>query len=185
MSELGNWERTGPKELLVDKQSAVQDDSNPQDCFPINENHSDMVKFSDGSPEYDAVITFLHSILPSVALDSSAVLEDEPFKAGGNKSSSKSRKWKADNVRENKISGLNADSLRAFTSATFSCFKTNPLKQQANPDYMHSQIPKNITDKNVGRMPQKPRYHHVKRPRNVEARKRRRSSKVFKPVREK
>jgi hypothetical protein len=176
MSELGNWERTGPKELLVDKQSAVQDDSNPQDCFPINENHSDMVKFSDGSPEYDTVITFLHSILPGVVLDSSAVLEDEPLKVGGNKSSSKSRKWKADNVRDNKTSGLNADSLRAFTSAAFSCFKTNPLRQQANPGYMHSQIPKNTTDKNVGRM---------QRPRNMDARKRRRSSKVFKPFQEK
>lgn len=169
MSELGNWERTGPKALLVDKQSAVQDDSNPQDCFPINENHSDMVKFSDGSSEYDTVITFLHSTLSSVALESSAVLEDEPFRVDGSKSSSKPRKWKADNFRDNKTSGLNADPFCAFTSAAFSCFKTNPLKQQANRDYMHSQIPKNTTDKNVERMPQKPKYHHVKRPRNMEA----------------
>lgn len=128
MSEHGNWQRSGPYELLVDKQSAVQVDSNPQDCFPINEDHSDMVKFSDDSPEYHIVIRFLHSLLPSVPPNSSAALDHEPFKVGGNQSSSQPRKRKTDNVRDNGTSGLNADSLRAFTSATVFCVDTNPLE---------------------------------------------------------
>jgi hypothetical protein len=128
MSELGNWERTGPYELLVDKQSAVQADSNPQDCFPINEDHSDMVKFSDDSPEYHIVIRFLHSLLPSMPPNSSAALDHEPFKVGDNQSSSQSRKWKTDNVCDDGTCGLNADSLRASTSATILYVETNPLE---------------------------------------------------------
>ena len=125
MSELGNWERTGPYELLVDKQSAVQDDSNPHDCFPINEDHSDMVKFSDDSPEYHIVIRFLHSLLPPVPPDPSVALDHEPFEVSGNQSSSQPHKWKADNVRDDGPSGFNADSSRASTSATVFCIETN------------------------------------------------------------
>jgi hypothetical protein len=50
--------------VLVDQQSAVQTDSSPSDCFPIDEDYLDVVKFSDDSPEYRVVIGFMKSILP-------------------------------------------------------------------------------------------------------------------------
>ena len=104
------WERTGPYELLVDKQSAIQADSNPQDCFPIDEDHSGMVKFSDGSPEYHTVIGFMHSLLPSVLPNSRAALEDKPF-----------------NVHDNRTGGIVVNPLRGSTNAAMSCPEANPF----------------------------------------------------------
>jgi hypothetical protein len=109
----------------VDKQSAIQPDPNSRDCFPINEDHSDMVKFSDGSPEYHVVIGFMHSLLPSVPPNSHAALEDEPLKAIGNQSSSQSGKLKADDVHNNRTGGVDADSSRVSTNATISCPEAN------------------------------------------------------------
>ena len=63
MTETGTWERKGPYELLVDRNSAIQADSDPGNCFPINEDHSDMVKFADDSSEYRVVIGFLNTLI--------------------------------------------------------------------------------------------------------------------------
>src|SRR2546423_13073826 len=63
MTETGTWERKGPYELLVDRNSAIQADSDPGNCFPINEDHSDMVKFADDSSEYRVVIGFLNILI--------------------------------------------------------------------------------------------------------------------------
>jgi hypothetical protein len=84
--------------VLVDQQSAVQTDSSPSDCFPIDEDHSDMVKFSDGSPEYRVVIGFMKSILPVVPSDATAALGSEHIEASDGQSSSRPRKSKAQKV---------------------------------------------------------------------------------------
>jgi hypothetical protein len=77
MSELGRWERTGAYEILVDRDSAIQTGSQePQDVFPINEDHSNMVKFSDGDGTYLTILNYLEDLLelsavqnPSWAVD--------------------------------------------------------------------------------------------------------------------
>jgi hypothetical protein len=118
---LGNWERSGPYELLVDQQSAVQPDSSPSDCFPIDEDHSDMVKFSDDSPEYRVVIGFMKSILPVVPSDATAALGSEHVEASDGQGSSRPRKSKAQKVLYGRSSGFAADSSRAFKSVILHC----------------------------------------------------------------
>jgi hypothetical protein len=82
MSEAGIWERNGPPALLVDQQSAVLIESDPQHCFPINENHSDMVKFSDDSREYRIVVERLHTLLHIAHIGSTTPPGSELFRPG-------------------------------------------------------------------------------------------------------
>src|SRR3982074_611715 len=80
MSEAGVWERNGPSVLLVDQQSAVLTESDPQHCFPINENHSDMVKFSDDSGEYRIVVDRLHTLLQTAHMSPTTPPGSELFR---------------------------------------------------------------------------------------------------------
>jgi hypothetical protein len=80
MSEAGIWERNGPSALLVDQQSAVHMESDPQHCFPINENHSDMVKFSDDSRDYWIVVERLHTLLQTAHIDLTTPSGSELFR---------------------------------------------------------------------------------------------------------
>jgi hypothetical protein len=118
MSDVGVWERKGSYELLVDQESAVQSDSDPQDCFPINEDHSDMVKFSDDSPEYRIVVRYLNTILHTVPSDSP--MESEQFNQANDEGSSRPRQSKAPEVFDHRHGAFIADSSRAF-------FKRNPI----------------------------------------------------------
>jgi hypothetical protein len=118
MSDVGVWERKGPYELLVDQESAVQSDSDPQDCFPINEDHSDMVKFSDDSPEYRIVVRYLNTILHVVP--SHSPMELEQFKQTNNEGSSRPRQSRGPRVFDHRHSAYIADSSRAF-------LKPNPI----------------------------------------------------------
>ncbi|OTA53967.1 hypothetical protein K449DRAFT_389512 [Hypoxylon sp. EC38] len=64
----GKWSRTGPEEILVAPESAtrglyretIQSDS----IFPINEDHSNIVKFTENDPNYSIVAQKLAHILP-------------------------------------------------------------------------------------------------------------------------
>ena len=87
MSDTGQWEREGPYELLVDKQSATQADPDPRNCFPINEDHSDMVKFADDSPEYRIMIGFLNALIQVTPPDATALLGSENFRSSNNHAS--------------------------------------------------------------------------------------------------
>jgi len=63
LSEADTWERSGPYTLLVDQRSAIQAEAEPRNCFPINEDHSNLVKFSDDSPKYRIVVGFLDTLM--------------------------------------------------------------------------------------------------------------------------
>ncbi|KAI9736325.1 MAG: hypothetical protein M1834_001211 [Cirrosporium novae-zelandiae] len=62
LSPSGTWSRTGRLEVLVNRESAIQQQSNQQDHFPINENHSDMVKFAEDDANYKAIMSYLCSL---------------------------------------------------------------------------------------------------------------------------
>lgn len=63
----GKWMRTGPAEVLVDPESAApgrDKSTGEQDSiFPINEDHSNMVKFSENDPNYSVVVKKLDCML--------------------------------------------------------------------------------------------------------------------------
>ena len=61
----GRWTRTGPHQILVDRHSATHRniDHDPQSTFPINENHSDLVKFTRGNAHSRSVISNLNAML--------------------------------------------------------------------------------------------------------------------------
>ncbi|KAK9413454.1 putative NACHT domain-containing protein [Seiridium unicorne] len=78
----GAWERTGAEEILVTQRSAArglyQVHSRSHSIFPINENHSNMVKFSENDPDYNIVVDKLVQIvaqLKAVAADISQSLD--------------------------------------------------------------------------------------------------------------
>ncbi|KAF3019707.1 hypothetical protein E8E14_007710 [Neopestalotiopsis sp. 37M] len=63
----GAWERTGPEEILVTQHSAAcglyEVHSRSDSIFPINENHSNMVKFAENDPDYNIVVNKLVQIV--------------------------------------------------------------------------------------------------------------------------
>lgn len=65
MTADGNLRRDGPSAILVDRESAtcrfIRTDRAA--TFPINETHSDMVKFRQGSHDYNIVVSKLWTIL--------------------------------------------------------------------------------------------------------------------------
>ncbi|KAH8882335.1 hypothetical protein GQ53DRAFT_847721 [Thozetella sp. PMI_491] len=71
----GSWARTGPQKILVTRDSATQmrySSGHREACiFPINENHSDMVKFQDDDVYSHTVFSKLASICRAFNLDSS------------------------------------------------------------------------------------------------------------------
>ncbi|KAI1778565.1 hypothetical protein F4818DRAFT_304526 [Hypoxylon cercidicola] len=64
----GQWSRTGPREILVTPESATrglyEEARNSDTIFPINEDHSGIVKFSQNDPVYPIVVKKLAEILP-------------------------------------------------------------------------------------------------------------------------
>ncbi|ETS74270.1 hypothetical protein PFICI_14136 [Pestalotiopsis fici W106-1] len=69
----GVWERSGPEEILVTQQSAArglyQLHSRSHLIFPINENHSNMVKFAENDPNYSIVVDKLVQIVAQVKIE--------------------------------------------------------------------------------------------------------------------
>ena len=67
----GVWKRDGPYEMLVTRSSAIQRGTRPLDIIPIDEDHSDIVKFSEQDPDYYAI----HSLLRGVGTARSKILD--------------------------------------------------------------------------------------------------------------
>ncbi|EHK18734.1 uncharacterized protein TRIVIDRAFT_66772 [Trichoderma virens Gv29-8] len=59
-NDKGQWRRDGPPDLLVNKSSAIQ--KNSELYIPIDEDHSNLVKFGVDDQDCQAIITFMHSI---------------------------------------------------------------------------------------------------------------------------
>src|SRR5580658_5693499 len=57
---------SGPFKVLVDKKSAELRGSKKSDTLPINKSHSDMVKFREGSEEYQIVATYIQELIESL-----------------------------------------------------------------------------------------------------------------------
>jgi hypothetical protein len=57
---------SGPLKVLVDKKSAEQRGSKKSDILPINKSHSDMVKFREGSEEYQIVARYIQEFIESM-----------------------------------------------------------------------------------------------------------------------
>ncbi|KAI0896566.1 hypothetical protein F4806DRAFT_508444 [Annulohypoxylon nitens] len=62
----GKWSRTGPKEILVTPESATRglygDDTKRNSIFPINKDHSDIVKFSENDSDYLVIVRQLNQM---------------------------------------------------------------------------------------------------------------------------
>lgn len=67
----GVWKRGGPYEMLVTRSSAIQRGTRPLDIIPIDEDHSDIVKFSEHDPAY----YIIHSLLRGVKTVQSKILD--------------------------------------------------------------------------------------------------------------
>lgn len=55
----------GPYEILVDQESAIQVGSDAADVFPIDEDHSNMVKFAQHSADYGVIAGRLRNLSES------------------------------------------------------------------------------------------------------------------------
>jgi hypothetical protein len=58
---------TGPHRVLVDRVSAVQQGSQKSDILPINQSHSNMVKFNEGSIEYNVVVRSIYELTRKIS----------------------------------------------------------------------------------------------------------------------
>lgn len=61
---------SGPFRILVDKESAIQCNSNRSDVLPINKSHSEMVKFKEGSEDYSILARYIFELNEDIALGS-------------------------------------------------------------------------------------------------------------------
>jgi hypothetical protein len=165
VSEAGIWERNGPSALLVDQQSAVLIESDPQHCFPINESHSDMVKFSDDSQEYWIVVERLHTLLQTahIGLTTSSGSElfrpshDENSLASTRPGSSKGLKPFGSGGR-----GATANSSRKYSTGSLVLLVSHNLEKPSSQS--RTQVPKPLRNNDVG-VAKAPRMlipHHVK-----------------------
>ena len=63
-TRLGKWRRTGPYEVLVSEESAIQAGARvPQDIFLINRDYSGIVKLVNGDASYLDITQFLHETI--------------------------------------------------------------------------------------------------------------------------
>lgn len=62
--------RSGPFEILVDRESANQQESTVSDVIPINHNHSNLVKFAEDSVDYAVIARKLREVAGDRTLDS-------------------------------------------------------------------------------------------------------------------
>ncbi|KAE8453313.1 hypothetical protein EG329_011380 [Mollisiaceae sp. DMI_Dod_QoI] len=64
----GQWRRDGPLDLLVDKSSAIQQSSN--DHLPIDEDHSNLVKFGADDQDCQAIVDFIYDTAAAISSNS-------------------------------------------------------------------------------------------------------------------
>lgn len=63
-SASGQWRRDGPLDLLVDKSSAIQQSSSQY--MPIDEDHSNLVKFGADDQDCQAIINFMNATVANI-----------------------------------------------------------------------------------------------------------------------
>ncbi|KPI35293.1 uncharacterized protein AB675_3778 [Cyphellophora attinorum] len=63
----GKWTRDGSHEILVSPESATQPGCEPTDVFPINKDHSNMVKFAPGDADYARTLAYLRWLVNDTA----------------------------------------------------------------------------------------------------------------------
>jgi hypothetical protein len=61
-NDIGEWQRSGPYEVLVSTESAIHRASKPVDIFPINQDHSNMVKFNEDDADYQVIAANIFAI---------------------------------------------------------------------------------------------------------------------------
>lgn len=62
--------RDGPFEILVDRESAIQQQSAVSDVIPINHDHSNLVKFTEDSVDYAVIARKLREVTDDVTPNS-------------------------------------------------------------------------------------------------------------------
>jgi len=63
-NEQGKWERKGAREILVSRESAIQNGSrNPRDVFHIDDDHSNIVKLAPDDATYYVIQHHIHDAL--------------------------------------------------------------------------------------------------------------------------
>jgi hypothetical protein len=83
--------RNGPFEILVDRESAIQQQSTVSDVIPINHNHSNLVKFTEDSVDYAVIARKLREVTGDVTLDSP---QNAPATGTGNRERSAFDSWR-------------------------------------------------------------------------------------------
>lgn len=74
----GTFARHGKREILVSRESAVQAGSDNLDVFPINRDHSNIVKFSPDDSNYGVVLACLRRIMASTDQGNDSALSHQP-----------------------------------------------------------------------------------------------------------
>jgi hypothetical protein len=75
----GKWSRTGDFEVLVDQDSAIQKSSSSYDRFPINEDHSNLVKFGEGDRNCDRLMAIFVEFQRKVQIQTPKRIRPSPF----------------------------------------------------------------------------------------------------------
>lgn len=58
------WERTGSYAKLVSKESSIHCRSEEQDTYPVDKDHSNLVKFSEGDHDLNVILGYLNPDAP-------------------------------------------------------------------------------------------------------------------------
>ena len=83
--------RSGPFEILVDRESAIQQQLTVSDVIPINHDHSNLVRFAEDSADYAVIAQKLREVTGDVTLDSP---QTAPTTTIGNNERSAFEPWK-------------------------------------------------------------------------------------------
>lgn len=58
----GDWEREGPSQILVKRESAIHRSSDFENVYTIDRDHSNLVKFMEDDSDLDVVLHFLDPV---------------------------------------------------------------------------------------------------------------------------
>ncbi|EXJ73272.1 uncharacterized protein A1O5_03032 [Cladophialophora psammophila CBS 110553] len=58
----GQWKKDGPHEILVQLDSAIQRGTRPENKYPVDKDHSSLVKFNETEADLSAVLFFMRSL---------------------------------------------------------------------------------------------------------------------------
>lgn len=61
------WKRTGSHAIFVSKESSINSRSEEQDTYPVDKDHSNLVKFSVGDHDLNVILEYLNPDAPTSA----------------------------------------------------------------------------------------------------------------------